>query len=273
MKSFVWFLLSIFCVNAVEVQAKSYVSRSYEDKYQRTGDERARVMMKRLNAQETDGKITLEDYKNLKLSRWEEKKARQDKKEGKYKTPEEQFLEMDENRDGWVDRDEMREFFAREAYRDYPSRKDRTDVSKYGEPLPEVSPEERELHLKAIESAVAEKNEYRKVDQDRALMSDDRKKKKQEIWQKYHSSDEKEASEEAKKLPQTQASQEETPATVPAPEVAEKVSVDAEKVSEEKLKSPDEGKISEEGDSPEKVVPTDLDNTPANPDVLNQVEI
>lgn len=116
---------------AADLQAKSYVSASYKNKYERLGVRKTRAMLRRLDKMEQGDTVTLDEFKNIKLSRWEEKERRQEMKKGTYKTPEQQFKAMDVNEDGVVDRAEMAAFYARQAYEDFPSRKDRDpDVAK-----------------------------------------------------------------------------------------------------------------------------------------------
>lgn len=174
------------CLTAGLAGAKSYVSKSFEDKYQRMGDREARSMMRRMDIAEGE-EFTLSDFKNLKLSRREEKEIRAARKEGTYKTPEEQFKEMDTDRNGKVNREELEAYYTRQAYREEPSRKDRSsDVAKYGEPLPELTPEQEALHDEMIVKAVASEKEIDEINKNPALTDDEKKEKIKEVKEKYY---------------------------------------------------------------------------------------
>lgn len=167
--------------------AKSYLSRSFEDKYQRMGERETRSMLRRMGISGDDKEFTLSDLKNLKLSRREEKEIRAAKKNGTYKTPEEQFKEMDTNRDGKVNSAELQEYYARQAYREEPSKKDRNpDVSQYGKPLPVLTPEQEVLHDEMIAKAVAAEAEVREIDANPALTSSEKEEKIKEVKEKYY---------------------------------------------------------------------------------------
>lgn len=167
--------------------AKSYLSKSYEDKYQRLGDRETKSMMRRMGISGDDKEFTLSDLKNLKLSRREEKEIRAAKKNGTYKTPEEQFKEMDTNRDGKVNSAELQEYYARQAYREEPSRKDRNpDVAQYGEPLPVLTPEQEALHDEMIAKAVAAEAEVKEINENPALTSSEKEEKIKAVKEKYY---------------------------------------------------------------------------------------
>lgn len=167
--------------------AKSYLSRSFEDKYQRLGERETRSMLRRMGISDDDKEFTLSDLKNLKLSRREEKEIRAAKKNGTYKTPEEQFKEMDTNRDGKVNGAELQEYYARQAYREEPSRKDRNpEVSQYGKPLPVLTPEQEALHDEMIAKAVAAEAEVKEINENPALTSSEKEKKIKEVKEKYY---------------------------------------------------------------------------------------
>ncbi len=174
------------CLTAGLAGAKSYVSKSFEDKYQRMGDREARSMMRRMDIAEGE-EFTLSDFKNLKLSRREEKEIRAARKEGTYKTPEEQFKEMDTDRNGKVNREELEAYYTRQAYREEPSRKDRSsNVAKYGEPLPELTPEQEALHDEMIVKAVASEKEVEAINENPSLTADEKKEKIKEVQEKYY---------------------------------------------------------------------------------------
>ena len=175
-----------FCLAAGQPEAKSYLSKSFEDKYQRMGDREANSMMRRMGIAE-GGAFTLSDFENLKLSRREEKEIRAAKKNGTYKSPEEQFREMDTNRDGKVDRGELLVYYARQAYQEEPSRRDRSsDVAKYGEPLPELTPEQKAQHDEMIAKAAASKEEIEEINKNPALTFEEKEEKIKEVMEKYY---------------------------------------------------------------------------------------
>lgn len=179
-------LAFLFCLAAGQTEAKSYVSKSFEDKYQRMGDREANSMMRRMGIAE-GGEFTLSDFKNLRLSRREEKEIRAAKKNGTYKSQEEQFREMDTNRDGKVNRDELLAYYARQAYQEEPSRRDRSsDVAKYGEPLPELTPEQKAQHDEMIAKAVASEEEIKEINENPALTFREKEEKIKEVMEKYY---------------------------------------------------------------------------------------
>lgn len=61
-----------------------------------------------------DGQLSLEEYESRfdNLTREDRRNIRRNKKKGTYKTPEEQFKEMDKNNDGFVDEQERAEYIA-----------------------------------------------------------------------------------------------------------------------------------------------------------------
>lgn len=73
--------VALLTVSFELADAKSYLSRSFEDKYQRRGEREARSMMQRMGISGDGKEFTLSDLKNLKLSRREEKEIRAGKKE------------------------------------------------------------------------------------------------------------------------------------------------------------------------------------------------
>ena len=167
--------------------AKSYLSKSYEDKYQRLGDRESKSMMRRMGVSGDDKEFTLSDLKNMKLSRREEKEIRAAKKNGTYKTPEEQFKEMDTNRDGKVNSAELQEYYARRAYREEPSKKDRNpDVNQYGNPLPELTPEQEALHDEMIAKAAAAEAEIKDINENQLLTSSEKEEKIKAVREKYY---------------------------------------------------------------------------------------
>lgn len=126
MKRFLGILgLAAVLLSSTAVLAKSYVSASYKNKYERLGDRKARSYFQRINPASEEGEMTLEEFKSLKLSRTEEKENRQLMKEGKFRSQDEQFKAIDVNKDGKINREEMRAYFAQEAYDRWPSRNDR----------------------------------------------------------------------------------------------------------------------------------------------------
>lgn len=179
--------VAVLGVRLEQADAKSYLSRSFEDKYQRLGERETRSMLRRMRISGDDKEFTLSDLKNLKLSRREEKEIRAAKKNGTYKTPEEQFKEMDTNRDGKVNSAELQEYYARQAYREEPSKKDRNpDVSQYGKPLPELTPEQEALHDEMIAKAVALEEEIKEINENPALTSSEKEEKIKAVKEKYY---------------------------------------------------------------------------------------
>lgn len=179
--------VAVLGVRLEQADAKSYLSRSFEDKYQRLGERETRSMLRRMRISGDDKEFTLSDLKNLKLSRREEKEIRAAKKNGTYKTPEEQFKEMDTNRDGKVNSAELQEYYARQAYREEPSKKDRNpDVSQYGKPLPELTPEQEALHDEMIAKAVASEEEIKEINENPALTSSEKEEKIKAVKEKYY---------------------------------------------------------------------------------------
>ncbi len=179
--------VAVLGVRLEQADAKSYLSRSFEDKYQRLGERETRSMLRRMGISGDDKEFTLSDLKNLKLSRREEKEIRAAKKNGTYKTPEEQFKEMDTNRDGKVNSAELQEYYARQAYREEPSKKDRNpDVSQYGKPLPELTPEQEALHDEMIAKAVASEEEINEINENPALTSSEKEEKIKAVKEKYY---------------------------------------------------------------------------------------
>ncbi len=62
-----------------------------------------------------DGKLSLEEYESRfdNLTREDRRNIRRNKKNGTYKTPEEQFKEMDKDKDGFVDEQERAEYIRK----------------------------------------------------------------------------------------------------------------------------------------------------------------
>ena len=62
-----------------------------------------------------DGQLSLEEYESRfeNLTREDRRNIRRNKKNGTYKTPEEQFKEMDKNNDGFVDEQERAEYIRK----------------------------------------------------------------------------------------------------------------------------------------------------------------
>ena len=65
---------------------------------------------------DNDGKLSLEEFENRfdNLTREDRRNIRRNKKKGIYKTPEEQFKEMDKNGDGLVDEQERAEYIRKQ---------------------------------------------------------------------------------------------------------------------------------------------------------------
>ena len=62
-----------------------------------------------------DGKLTLEEYKNQVMTKDVEQHIRYLKKKGVYKTPEEEFKEMDEDGDGQISQEELARYYDRQS--------------------------------------------------------------------------------------------------------------------------------------------------------------
>lgn len=63
-----------------------------------------------------DGALSLEEFEKRfeKLTREDRRNIRRNKKNGTYQTPEEQFKEMDTNKDGFVDEKERSEYIRKQ---------------------------------------------------------------------------------------------------------------------------------------------------------------
>lgn len=57
-----------------------------------------------------DGKLTLEEFKNQRMTKDVEQRNRYLRKKGVYKTPEEQFKVMDEDKDGKISPEDLAKF-------------------------------------------------------------------------------------------------------------------------------------------------------------------
>ncbi len=57
-----------------------------------------------------DGKLTLEEFKNQRMTKDVEQQNRYLRKKGVYKTPEEQFKAMDEDKDGKISPEDLAKF-------------------------------------------------------------------------------------------------------------------------------------------------------------------
>ena len=176
----------MLAVGVHSVEAKSYLSKRYPDKYQRLADRKTKAVMRRMEQKGENAEITLSDYEGLEVSRWEEKEMRKSQKNRTYKSPKQQFKEMDSNRDGKVSREEMMGYYTREAYEQEPSKSDKNaDVYKYGEPLPTLTPEQEAEYEDALAAAEEEKAEKMKIMEDLALTEEARKEKIEALKKKY----------------------------------------------------------------------------------------
>lgn len=73
-----------------------------------------------------DGQLTVEDYVSQAApkTRDDEKKVRQAQKKGTYKSPQEEFAEMDYNQDGLVSQLELQRYYIQKYDVDVPKTKD-----------------------------------------------------------------------------------------------------------------------------------------------------
>ena len=107
-------LALVLILGIVDCWATEDMSKvEYRSMSERIGERRTRQMMRNL-APETK-RISREDYVNRKLTRGERREVRRNKKQGIYKSPQEEFDLMDKDQDGFVDSKEMNEYYVGRA--------------------------------------------------------------------------------------------------------------------------------------------------------------
>lgn len=102
MKKIIFILTIIFSLN---VQAK-YIQ---PEGVATLGDKNARYQFNYLDTKKI-GKITLEQYKNKRVTRDVRRQIKKDKDEGKYLSPEQEFNQMDTDQDGFITESDLAKF-------------------------------------------------------------------------------------------------------------------------------------------------------------------
>lgn len=113
-------IFAVFCCGllAFDASAKIMDREEYMPMYERIGGKRADKIMERVD-KTGHGIVSLDEFKNQKLTRGERREIRREKKDGIYKTPEEEFRLIDKNGDGMASYEEMREYYTRRARQRY----------------------------------------------------------------------------------------------------------------------------------------------------------
>lgn len=112
MKLFLVLMISLFAFGS---NARYNAPEGSFNSFKNESDYVANRNMRELNKDGKDG-LSLQEFKNRKITRDEERAIRSQKKEGKYISPEEQFKKMDGDGDGVLSELEMAKYLSENKY-------------------------------------------------------------------------------------------------------------------------------------------------------------
>ncbi|MDD4556893.1 MAG: hypothetical protein PHE89_06180 [Alphaproteobacteria bacterium] len=101
------FCLTVFCASPVFAKFNPP-----PEGYRTISDKMTDGYFNKLNETQ-DGKMTLDEYKARDLTREDRRNMRKDQKSGNYKTDAQVFEEMDEDKDGFVTKEEMNAYIRK----------------------------------------------------------------------------------------------------------------------------------------------------------------
>lgn len=111
MKKLVLLLSGLWLLAAGAVEARYVMPKDSLPAKEKQAGRKARYQLRNLD-KDGDGKLSLDEFKNRKLSREDRRIIRRQMKEGNYKSPEEMFKEMDVDGAGYIDAGQMADFYA-----------------------------------------------------------------------------------------------------------------------------------------------------------------